>query len=199
MSPPVGGCTFAENPAHGFGRARIVWTAAFDPAVIEVDAEPLAGRTDGFDIAGFGSRIAAIVDDTGEHVAVAAPGRHLRLDVATGTLFAGPVHLRYRLNGVATLPPSLDALHALLRLVGVPDPARRTAEPDRRLPRLVEALRVLDALSDGASRHAIAEALLGSGDWPGDGEHRKSLVRRRIDLARHLQDAGPKAVLRGLI
>ncbi|WP_150290012.1 DNA -binding domain-containing protein [Sphingobium estronivorans] len=104
---------------------------------------------------------------------------------------------------MAVLPAQLDALHVLLRLYGIPDPTRRTPQPDRRMPRLVEALRVLDALACGASLTAIGAVLVGADriarDWPGDGEHLKSWVRRRVMLARRLQRAGPRGVMGRLI
>ena len=67
---------------------------------------------------------------------------------------------------------------------------------DRRLPRLIEALRVLDALRDGASLRAIGAALFGAEQkWPGAGDHLKSYVRRRVVLARRMAQAGPVGIL----
>lgn len=201
-SPNAGGCTFAENPGRSFAEVRILWTSKVDPSVLEVVAEPIPDRTAGFDFGRLGDRISFATDALGEHVAIRAPGRTLRLDVKEGTLFQGPVLLRYLLSGLSSLPPKLDTLHALLRLIGIPDATRRSLEPDRRLPRLVEALRVLDALADGASLRAIGGALLGEQavtGWPGDGEHLKSWVRRRVILARRLENVGSAAILGGVV
>jgi hypothetical protein len=63
---------------------------------------------------------------------------------------------------------------------------------------LVEALRVGDAIAAGASQRAIGLGIYG-GDWPGDGEHLKSRVRRMIPLAAALFRAGPRGVLAGRI
>src|SRR3546814_2270295 len=65
---------------------------------------------------------------------------------------------------------------------------------DQRLVRLVEALRAADAIAAGASLRDIGVGAFG-GDWPGDGEHLKSRVRRRVALAVELTRAGPRGVL----
>jgi len=134
-----------------------------------------------------------------EHVVVNTPSGTLRLDVVSGTVLAGPVALRVHLECTNAILPRLTALDRLLHLVGVRDPGRRPPRADPRLARLVEALRVADALADGASLSRIAASLrvtLGaSDDWPGDGDSLKSSVRRKVALARRLTAEGPAAVM----
>jgi hypothetical protein len=42
--PINGGCTFAEDPDLPAPRARVVWSAAVDPAIIPVVASPAEGH-----------------------------------------------------------------------------------------------------------------------------------------------------------
>lgn len=129
-------------------------------------------------------------------MAIAIAGRHLRLDVTEGTLFDGPILPHFHISGMAELSPKLDALNVLLRLSGGLDPAQAPVARDPRLPRLVEALRVRDALAEGASLREIGRVIQpGCDDWPGDGEHMKSRARRFVALARKLERLGPKGVL----
>jgi len=133
-------------------------------------------------------------------VAIAIAGRHLRLDVTEGTLFDGPILPHFHLSGMAELSPKLDALHALLRLAGSVGPAHAPIAPDRRLERLVQALRVRDALADGASLREIGKVIQPvCDDWPGDGEYVKSRARRLVALARKLERLGPKGVLTRMV
>lgn len=193
---PAGGYTFAENPARAFDRARIIWSAAVDPTVLTVSA---CAAGDGFFDLTDSPYLAAIDRYGHEHIAVRTPSGDLRLDVVSGTVLAGPATLRVHLDCTSAIPPRLLALDRLLRLLGIRDPGRRTPRPDPRLARLVEALRVADALADGASLTRIAAALLGAqrvlNDWPGDGDDIKSSVRRRVALARRLTAEGPTGVM----
>lgn len=146
----------------------------------------------------------AAVDRRGhEHVTVRTPGGELRLDVVSGTVLSGPVTLRVHLKCSGTAPPRLATLDRLLRFIGIRDGGRRPPRADPRLARLVQALRVADALADGASLSRIAMSLLGAqqaaNDWPGDGESIKSSVRRRVALARRLTAEGPAGVMQDRI
>src|SRR3546814_9757719 len=65
-----------------------------------------------------------------------------------------------------------------------------------RLAKQLLALRAIDAHDAGASLKEVAAILLPSEEWPGDGEHRKSFVRRLIVKGRHFVRAGPACILR---
>ncbi|MFB0875927.1 MULTISPECIES: DNA -binding domain-containing protein [unclassified Sphingobium] len=65
-----------------------------------------------------------------------------------------------------------------------------------RLAKQLFALKAIDAHEAGASLREVAALLLPSEEWPGDGEHRKSFVRRLIVKGRHLVRAGPACILR---
>lgn len=109
-----------------------------------------------------------------------------------GSILDGPVRLEPALRldrDVERQFLAIRRLHALLAGVTLP------IEPDPRLPRLVLALRTLDACKEGASLREIGTVLLGNAGWPGDGEWMKSAVRRLVALASVLEKAGPRGVL----
>ncbi len=195
-SSTAGGSIFAEDPARSYETARIIWSAAVDPTVLTVSA---CAAGDGFfDLTGT-SYVAAVDRRGHEHIAALGRTGLLRLDVVAGTVLAGAVALRVHLDCTTAIVPKLSALDRLLRFLGIHDPGRRPTRPDPRLARLVEALRVADALTDGASLSRIAAVLLGTqraaDAWPGDGDDIKSSVRRRVALARRLTSGGPTGVL----
>jgi hypothetical protein len=114
-------------------------------------------------------------------------GELMRLDFAAGSLDSGPVTLHFNLIDNGRLETQIAAIQQF-----------RGTVPPRRYTRLAErliALHAADARVTGASLREIAELLLGPGEWPGDGEHRKSLVRRLIAAGERMVHAGPRHVL----
>ena len=69
----------------------------------------------------------------------------------------------------------------------------RAATP--RLQRYVLALRVIDALGEGATLRTIGETFIRAGDWPGRGESTKSAARRLAGFAHRLWSGGPATIL----
>ena len=187
---------FAEDPSRGFSRARILWSAEFDPGVLRVRTRRRIGRSESLPDWG---KI-TIVNGAGiEHLLLSTASGPLRLDIVEGTVRDGPVDLTLTLNVDLSIIRQCDSIPNLLRHFDIAGAGRWRTIEDRRLPRLVEALRVGDALDDGASLREIAAALKCTGqtyrDWPGPGESTKSWVRRRVALARRLRRRGPAAVL----
>ncbi len=136
---------------------------------------------------------------------VQAAGRsHFLLELPAGTLQldvrdAGGQHelvaVRPTIDFARPIEPQFHSARRLAALLGsVPEPVPREAGPAR----LVAALRVRDALAAGASQRHIGLGIFGN-EWPGDGEHLKSRVRRMIPFASALVRAGPRAVLAGLV
>ncbi|TPG20980.1 DUF2285 domain-containing protein [Sphingomonas koreensis] len=186
-SPRAGGCTFPENPALSCAFVLPIWSAAVNPRVLTVRAvQPSDLKTRLFD--GRSPDIRRVCGPAVEHLLVDRGGEPIRLDVIEGTTAAGPVALRFDL----TDDEHLETQIAAIRSVGAPV---TTGHRHRQLARTLLALEAVDARDAGASLREAADLLLGPGDWPGDGEHRKSLIRRMIVAGAQVVRTGPRAVL----
>jgi hypothetical protein len=163
--------------------------------VLNVRALPRrATATDGerhaFDLRRLSAQV--VVGSSSEHVRIDHAGMVIRLDIIEGTLLNGAVSLRFELAYDQHLPAQLSALREFDRLfAGVPESLGGNA----RLAEMLFALRAFDARAAGASLRSVADMLLGNGEWPGDGEHRKSRVRRLVETGESLVRAGPRAIL----
>jgi hypothetical protein len=164
-----------------------LWTAAVDPRVLAVRAVlPCRGDPDVVDL---GPCVARLMRGPSfEHAACRLGSTLFRLDIIEGTLIAGPVALHFDVKADARLKAQLATI-ASFRL-GV-----RRRRRSRNLVGKLLALQALDAKATGASLRDIADLVLGAGDWPGDGDHRKSLVRRLLDSGARMVRAGPRAIL----
>lgn len=129
---------------------------------------------------------------TREHVRIDHAGHVLRLDIVEGTLAGGPTFLQCDLAIGARLPAQVATALTLRDLIFGTITA--SSFQDRLADSLLR-LWAFDASGAGASLREIADLLLGPGDWPGDGEHRKSRVRRLVAWGRAVVVAGPSAVL----
>lgn len=161
------------------------------------------GNADRFDPDRFAHWLEIVADPEGREHAVLSDGyRRIRIDIEQGSLACcRPVLLRYVTEGTvgqrteARLLP-LRRLAGLLR-TGRFLPALFPAE--RRVERLIEVLRVADALSAGASQREIAAVLFGServsSDWRIVSDSLRSRVRRLVREARHMAADGYRASL----
>jgi hypothetical protein len=131
-----------------------------------------------------GSAVEHIVLDPGSFV--------VRIDVIGGKVQDGPVALTFDVPDGDRLDVQLDTIRMFSALCR----PRRHEQLARRLL----ALQAVDAKEKGASLREIADIVLGSGDWPGDGEHRKSRVRRLLESgARMIRDGHrPILAMRGI-
>jgi hypothetical protein len=127
-----------------------------------------------------------------EHVRIDHAGAVIRLDIIDGTLLGGSVSLRFELAYGQRFSDQFGALREFHSLFADESSPRRHT----RLAEMQLSLHAFDERARGASLRAIADILLGSGDWPGDGEHRKSRVRRLIAAGEALVRAGPRTILR---
>ncbi|KQX19146.1 MULTISPECIES: DNA -binding domain-containing protein [unclassified Sphingomonas] len=127
-----------------------------------------------------------------QHVRLDGTGDSIRLDIIGGSALDGPVQLSPEI----VLERDVDAqLSAVCRLRAMLTGGTLPAPTDKRLPRLILALRALDARAENASTRTIAVELLGTDDWPGDGDWMKSWARRLIALSDRLLCAGPAGIL----
>lgn len=167
-----------------------MWSAAVDSRVLAARAlhpiDAACGRL-------FDARLAdtrMVSGTSAEHLLIDRGGEVIRLDVMEGTTAAGPVVLRFDLADDDRLDMQLHAIQALRE----PSPVARS---HMQLARRLLALHAIDARDTGASLREAADMVLGRGDWPGDGEHRKSLIRRLVVTGEHLIRAGAGAILAG--
>lgn len=188
-----GGFTFAECPDRPAPAARLLWRAALDPHVLRVRAEPAVPEDpEALDLTRLGRQATLARDDDGrEYLALSNGWQRIRLDVIEGSIYAsGQVRLHYQLSGFTSLEPCIRVLRQLLAL-------RRDDGFDLslfpRIPRMtqrLEALRVSDALADGASYRDVAIALFGiervREEWGGRSDFLLSRVRRRAEEARRM-------------
>lgn len=198
-----GGFTFAERPEAEAPEARIIWRAELDPGTLAVTATPSArGDPEAIDPATLAPWLTVCADGEGREHAVLSDGwRHIRLDVAAGTL-AGevPVVLGYRLRGIAGAVAKLLPLRRLLYLCRHRRFSAALFPEERRIERWLLLLRVHDALADGASQREIAAALFGiervAHEWSGASDSLRSRTRRLIRDAEFMARGGYRSLLR---
>ncbi|MEE4454414.1 hypothetical protein [Novosphingobium resinovorum] len=166
-----------------------VWSAALDPHVLRARLVSPAdvARPCWFDPAAWRIRHLAGVDL--QHLAFTCAGEVARIDLVGDGRFAGPAVLQFDIVADERLACQLAAVRRMFGMAAV------SSEP-RRLQRQHLSLLAHDVHAGGASLRETAGLILGEGEWPGDGEHRKSLMRRLIDAGDRLLAAGAGAVLR---
>jgi hypothetical protein len=198
-----GGFTFAEDPAIAAPRARLIWHADLDPGTLAVEARPAArGDPDAVDPATLRTWLTAVAGGDGREYAVLSDGfHHIRFDLEAGTLSAGPVVLRYRLEGSVSARPKLLPLRRLVEFSLHQRFQRSLYPPDPRVARWLTVLQVHDGLAAGASQREIGEALYGTervaAEWEGRSDSLRSRVRRLAAEARRLARGGYRLLMRG--
>lgn len=191
----AGGCTFPEDPEQSCAAILPLWSAAADSRVLAARARPYRGpatEAEGrvFDLPRVSAQMAVGADR--EHVRIDQASTVIRLDIIAGTLRNGPVSLAFELVDGPGLPFKIDALRQFHEYA---TGARAAASPHKRLAAMLLPLCAFDERARGASLRHIADMLLGHGDWPGDGDHRKSRARRLVAAGEALVRAGPQAIL----
>lgn len=186
-----GGCTFALDPVLDCAWTVPLWTGATDPFVLDICVD--AGGCL-LDLSRVDHRL--VCTDGHAYLLLDLPAGTLQLDLQDcGVAVGGPARIRPTIDLERPVEPQFHSARRLAALLaGAPEPVPRESV----LTRLVAALRVRDALAAGASQRDIGLGIFGD-DWPGDGEHLKSRVRRMIPFASTLARASPRAVLAGLI
>jgi len=140
------------------------------------------------------SLIRTLAADECDHVIVWRGAQVLRLDVVGGLPRFDAVALGIVFRDGSNLEAQLEAVRILH------DPAGgKSVGSSAGLQEELLALWAFDSRASGISLRLMANNLLGPGDWPGDGEHRKSLVRRLLAKGEALVRAGSAAVFSRLI
>jgi hypothetical protein len=192
-SPRAGGFTFPEDPANSCALVRPLWSAAVDPCVLRARAIPCGPEAaPNLHPLALKTRAARILMGDGcEHVRLEGGGRGVRVDIVEGSVHAGPVSLQLHISDDGRLPMQLAALRDYATIDA---PAMISATDARTRNRLL-ALWAFDLRASGLSLRTVALHVLGPGDWPGDGDHRKSRARRLIAAGEAMVRAGPAAIL----
>lgn len=182
------GLAALEDPARDARVARPVWRSDHDPRVVAAEAASAgAAAAELFDIRQV-APIAhvAIGEDDCEHWLLSNGSWLIRLDIVAGTLLGGPALLRFKLEGLASLPPRLSSLCSLVR--AVQGPAKQLPAPATpRTQRWISELRTADALEQGATHREIAQVLFGEvvqADWRGNSDAFRLRVQRLARTAR---------------
>lgn len=197
-----GGSTFAEAPERPAPEARIIWDASLDPGTLRVVAMPTpASDPDGILLADLSPWLTIAADPEGhEHCVLSDGWHHIRLDVADGSLIgSAAVRLHYTIAGTLSAERQVLPLRRLLHLCRYRAFSRSLFPDDRRVARWVRALRVHDALVDGASQREIAATLFGAARandaWQGESDSLRLRVRRLAGLARRLATGGWRSLM----
>lgn len=163
-----------------------MWSAAVDPCVLSARCTPVpAGSRHAFDATSEARRV--LRSGASEHLLVERGGALVRIDVVEGSALAGPCSLCFELPVDHRLDARVSAVRTFIGSAQV--------RPSPPLARRLSTLEAYDAHVAGRSLRAIADHVLGPGDWPGDGEHRKSLVRRLVASGRNMIEQGSAHVL----
>lgn len=177
-----------EDPDIGAPFARILWTAAIDPAVIQaVVIDPFAAEADQVDLRLLSHLVTLFVDSNDiEHILLSDGVRGLRIDVIDGTLIGCPSALAYALQGLSQLRGPIAALNRLAVLV-MQGRFENQSDAGRR-DRWILELRVADALGSGASYQQIARGIFGElipdRQWRGADSSYRYRVQRLVRIAR---------------
>jgi hypothetical protein len=179
-----------------------LWRAALDPRVVAVDALAAPdGHDDALDVSRLSLRVTVVHDGEGrERLLLTDGSRSIRLDVRSGTLLAGPVRLRYLIEGFADLGHKLMTLRRLVALRRLGRLPASLFPGEQRAARWILILRVADALVAGASHRDIAVGLFGQArvgdDWRGQSDFLRLRVQRLARTASRLVDGGYLELLR---
>ncbi|GFZ79670.1 DUF2285 domain-containing protein [Sphingobium fuliginis] len=109
-----------------------------------------------------------------------------------GTFAEGVVPFVIEMAMVPGVPVQADAALILYSVLAGPGTATVTHE---RLAGGLLSLWAFDLHAAGASLRDTADLILGPGDWPGDGECRKSRIRRLVTTGRTMVAAGVGSIL----
>ncbi|MGK6355667.1 DUF2285 domain-containing protein [Sphingomonas sp. DT-207] len=163
-----------------------MWQDVHDPAVVRIDAiASSANHPDSLDLGRTGVRVTAFPVAGGDLQLLLSEGsRHIRLALRSGSLFEGPVRLRYALEGLRDLEPRLLTLRRLAGLWRLGYMPAQLFPRDRRAPRWIAFLRAIDALHAGAAQRDIAVALFGAdrvrNEWRGRSDYLRLRVQRLV-------------------
>jgi hypothetical protein len=162
-----------------------MWSAAVDPRVLTASAVLTRDRGRQGDRA-LAPMVRSLRSPGVQHLLIDR-GDLVRVDLIGDSLHGEPRILHFYLPDDDWLDDRLAAIRILR--------GQRGGGSHPQLARRLPCLWAIDVRDAGASLKEIADYVLGTGDWPGDGEHRKSMVRRMIATGDRMLRDGPCAIL----
>ncbi|BBD01466.1 DUF2285 domain-containing protein [Sphingobium sp. YG1] len=196
------GCLHMEDPHLQASDAMILWSAQVDPSVVRVNAVlPQPSDVVSFDLRRWAS-LACLVKQVGgaENLLLCDGLNSIRLDIMSGSLLDGSVAFRFDIHSADPVDSMIDTLRRFLHFQRTGAIPARSLPGVRRHQRAALALRVHDALSQGASIRDVGNMLFGfdrvDAEWEASGESLKSASRRLIALARSMASGEYLTLLR---
>ncbi|MBU3077632.1 DNA -binding domain-containing protein [Sphingomonas quercus] len=162
-----------------------MWSAAVDPRVLTASVVPVSDQESNGALA-----LAPVVRrmrSAGIDHLLIDRGELLRVDLVDHRSLDGPVRLHFDLPDDGWLEDRVAVIRVLR--------GRSRHGAHVQFARRLLSLSAVDGRDAGASLKEIADHVLGPGDWPGDGEHRKSMIRRMIASGDRMLRAGPCDIL----
>jgi hypothetical protein len=179
----------------------VFWHGDCHANILPVEAKPITcfDHPDSFDLLAIPYPVTVLRSPDGEHVLIGSGASALRLDVLSGSLLAGPVHLEYCLSGFAGLDPKIMTLRKLLALERLGRLPATLCPPSRKADRWRMTLQAHDGMRAGASQREIAIALFGeqrvNADW--EAGYLRTRIQRLIRTAeKMIRGGGYRLLLR---
>lgn len=167
--------------------------------MLRAEAQPYLVLGSAFEVRRFASLALILVDQGVERLSLSDGLRRIRVDIVSGTVFAGPVALRFLITEDEHGASQLLALSQFRALRQTGNFAAALHRPDARAGRWVQQLRAFDAVEVGANTYEIAAALFPARTparrWRED-DSLRSTVRRLIAGAKAMVEGGYLKLLR---
>lgn len=178
------------DPALAAPDARPIWSIDTDPRVLRGQpAEGTGADPDLFDVRSMSAFVSIAVDAAHIEHWLLSDGRWaIRLDLHEGTLLGGPTLVEYRITGLGSAGPKLDALRQFVALARKGRLPASMRPKERRAAQWILELRVADALIEGARQQEMARALFGHAiaphRWRIENASYRLRVQRLVRIAR---------------
>lgn len=173
--------------------AKPLFLRDIDKSTLQCEVVP-SSLSDRFDLSVFDPWTKIVHRQGGEHLLLTNGFQALRLDICGGTITSGPAYLSYRIMGVQDATPAARTILQLAHLARTHTFSHSVFPIEQRAERWITALRVHDALAEGATHQDIARSLytLGSsGRWRVESPSYRLRVQRLAAAARRCAQASP--------
>lgn len=188
-----------EDPQRSVPHARPLWRSDVHPLVLPVARGEEASPDDQFDLCRFADFASLVATERAEHLLLSDGLRSIRLDGPPGAFSAGPVCLRYLVEGLAAAAPRLLNLRRFLALCRSGDFSRLLHPDEPRARRWILMLRAWDGLAVDAGQREIAGELLSRSasapHWRDREPSVRSQAQRLVRSARAFASGGYRSLL----